>query len=179
MTLYTKRKAKLCPCGCGRLFVPTKSIQKYYSPSCETKVKTGRATGDLNNVSLSMLHDMARGVFHEYIRLRDQFKACVCCGVRIEQGQLQAGHFMKAELFSGVEFDEINVNGQSLYCNQVLHGNTDNYEKGLVIRYGVQAVEDLKMRANLSRMFKHSKDELIGIVEQYRTKVEQLKDKRK
>jgi hypothetical protein len=84
------------------------------------------------------------------------------------------GHFKKAEIYSGVIFNELNTNIQCGKCNRYLGGNELNYRLGLIAKIGLEAVEQLEQLANETRKYKYSKNELIEIKKTYQTKIKQL-----
>ena len=83
------------------------------------------------------MHKKAWKVFSKWIRNRD--KRCVTCG---STKQLQAGHFWHNVL----DFDEININAQCVYCNHFLSGNLASYSAYLIRKYGKRAFGDLEKR---------------------------------
>lgn len=118
--------------------------------------------------SLSKLKQKAQMKFNEYIRLRDAGRRCISCNT----GQVeQAGHYYPRGLYTGLSFLEINVNGQCAKCNTFLHGNLINYRKGLVIKYGAEAVASLESYAEKVRLYKWSREELISIYDKYSQKI--------
>jgi len=81
----------------------------------------------------------------------------------------------KAELFTGLIFDERNVNKQCSECNGVnMHGNVLEYHKGLINRYGQKYVDELDAIADDNRMKKFSRQELIDIANKYKLKLKKL-----
>jgi hypothetical protein len=121
------------------------------------------------NKSIAQLKNEARKVFQQWIRMRDADKKCICCDENSETWD--AGHYYKAELYTGIIFDEMNVNKQRVYCNQWLGGNEGEYRKGLIKRYGSKAVEDLDERAIATRGKEWTREELNEIKEKYKLKL--------
>ncbi|WP_432422762.1 recombination protein NinG [Terrimonas ginsenosidimutans] len=115
--------------------------------------------------TLSELTLRAQAVFNEWIRRRDEFEACISSGQRPGQ----AGHFYPAGSFSGVRFDEVNVNGQSVEDNINKSGNEQAYRIGLVARYGTEAVAALDARARETKLKKWTREELIAIIVKYKS----------
>ncbi|MFQ5769877.1 MAG: recombination protein NinG [bacterium] len=77
-------------------------------------------------------------IFSEYVRRRDQY-ICFTCG---NEGN-QAGHFIPASLCNPELYThELNVHCQCYRCNINLQGNTLEYERRLVNKYGI-ATPDL------------------------------------
>lgn len=124
------------------------------------------------NKSIAQLKQDARKVFQKWIRMRDIDDTCICCN---ESAELwDAGHYYKAEIYSGVIFDEINVNKQRKFCNKHLHGNEGNYRIGLIKKYGEKAVLDLDKRAIETKGKKWSREELSEIKNKYSNKLKNL-----
>jgi hypothetical protein len=109
----------------------------------------------------------AKKVFQKWIRLRDKDKPCISCG-SISSTVWDGGHFKKAELYSGVIFNEYNVNIQCGKCNRFLGGNELNYRTGLIAKIGEQAVLNLEHLAEMSRMKKYTNEELEEIKIKYK-----------
>ena len=109
----------------------------------------------------------AKKVFQRWIRLRDKDKPCISCG-SISSTVWDGGHFKKAELYSGVIFNEYNVNIQCGKCNRFLGGNELNYRTGLIAKIGEQAVLNLEHLAEMSRMKKYTNEDLEEIKLKYK-----------
>ncbi|UAY56237.1 recombination protein NinG [Arachidicoccus terrestris] len=108
--------------------------------------------------------DLAQIIFNKWIRNRDKDKPCISGGGITED----AGHYFPQGKYSGVRFDEMNVNGQSRYDNRFKEGNLPGYLAGLIERYGRDAVEDLEARAKATKFYKWSRDELQAIINKYK-----------
>jgi hypothetical protein len=113
-------------------------------------------------VSIPKLLKKAEKIFNAWIRKRDEGNKCISC----ENLGNQAGHYFPVG-YSGVRFDEINVNLQDAYCNCYAYGNQAMYRIGLVIKYGEGAVRDLEKRAIETKYKKWSRPELQEIIEKY------------
>ena len=111
--------------------------------------------------SIPKLTKKAQDVFNRWVRRRDADKGCISCGAEIDH----AGHYLSAGHHGHLRFNEMNVNGQCLRCNNFLHGNLINYRIGLVKRYGEQKVQYLESCAHGVK--KWSKTELQAIIETY------------
>ena len=114
--------------------------------------------------SIPKLTKKAQEVFNKWIRERDKDKGCVSCGGEVHH----AGHYLSAGHHGHLRFNEMNVQGQCLRCNNFLHGNLINYRQGLVSRYGEQKVLYLESCAHGTKRW--SRTELIAIIETYKTK---------
>jgi len=97
-------------------------------------------------------------VFNKFIRQRDAplyFFRCISCGNRKSIKQLNAGHYFSAGHNEAVRWNEQNVNGQCIRCNKYLHGNLEEYRKGMIKKYGQKVLDDLEIqRHNKSKMMK-------------------------
>lgn len=121
--------------------------------------------------SYPKLKSEAKAVFQKYCRIRDNNLPCISCGKK-ESNQWDGGHYRKAEVYSGVIFDERNVNKQcSRPCNKDLHGNEVQYRIGLIAKIGLKEVEELEELANRTRYTKWTRDQLNSIVEEYKLKI--------
>jgi hypothetical protein len=113
------------------------------------------------NKSIAKLLNEARVPFQKWIRMRDANDKCISCGKDSESWD--AGHYLKAEIYSGLIFAETNCNKQCVYCNKWLDGNEANYRLGLLKKYGEQTVLYLEMIKDRERNKKWERQELIGI----------------
>ena len=116
----------------------------------------------------------AKKSFQKWIRMRDDKQPCISCG--IEQTDLwDGGHYKKAEIYSGVIFDENNCHKQCRKCNRFLNGNELNYRQGLIQRYGIDFADQIEQKANETRNYKFSKDELIDKKLKYDILIKEIK----
>lgn len=111
--------------------------------------------------TLSQYEADAKKSFQKWVRLRDNKQPCISCG--IEQTELwDGGHYKKAEIYSGVIFNENNCHKQCRKCNRFLGGNELNYRQGLIERYGIEYADAIELKANETRNYKYTKEELIA-----------------
>lgn len=122
--------------------------------------------------SLPWLRKKAGEYFRKYIRLRDQHKGCISCGATVQH----AGHFYSAGHYPALEFNEANVHGQCLRCNNFLHGNLNEYRKNLPSRISEEGIEDLDLLAGAYKQngYKHDRYHLIEVIEIYKRKIKEL-----
>jgi hypothetical protein len=106
--------------------------------------------------------------FQKWVRMRDIKEPCISCGTN--EAKWDGGHYLKAEIYSGVIFDERNVNKQCSYCNQYLDGNTAAYRQGLIKKIGLDEVIALEELANQTRTKKWTIEELQLIKTKYKIK---------
>jgi hypothetical protein len=123
--------------------------------------------------TLGQLEAESKRVFQKFIRLRDKDLPCISCGVE-NTNLWDGGHYKKAEIYSGVIFDENNVHKQCRKCNRYLGGNELNYRQGLIGRYGNEFVENIENTANETRQKKYTREELLEIKNIYLKKIKEL-----
>ena len=113
-------------------------------------------------------------VFNEYIRSRDVNKPCISCG---EYKELQAGHFYSVRMYDALRFNEDNCHGECAKCNGFDDHHLLRYNDNLPGRIGEQRFADLKYFANLYKKEGHkwSREELNGLLKEYKEKVKNLK----
>jgi hypothetical protein len=116
----------------------------------------------------------AKKSFQKWVRMRDEKQPCISCGVNNTE-LWDGGHFKKAEIYSGVIFNEKNCHKQCRKCNRFLGGNELNYRDGLIKRYGHDYVNELEMMANETRNYKFTKEELIAKKIKYDILIKELK----
>lgn len=107
-------------------------------------------------------------VFNAWIRKRDEGKPCISCN---RQGvKLQAGHFFSVNGWSGLRFDEVNVNGECERCNCWDEHHLRFYEKNLRARIGIYEFLKLEERAAEYKRngVKWNKAELIEKIKHYK-----------
>ena len=124
--------------------------------------------------SIAALINEARKPFQKWIRYRDANKPCISCGVS-DSAIWDGGHLYKAELYSGLIFDERNVNKQCRKCNNYLGGNENNYRVGFISRYGESILNGLDIDAINKRSYKYSREELLSIKKEYQRRLNNLK----
>jgi len=116
----------------------------------------------------------ARKSFQKWIRLRDIDKPCISCNSTTAD-TFDGGHFYKAEVYSGLIFNENNCHKQCRKCNRFMNGNELNYRKGLIARYGIDYVTNLDNICDINRVKKYTKEELIDKKLQYDIKIKEYK----
>lgn len=166
---------------CKTKFVPKKFLQKYcletddcitafLSHAKEVKAKQQRAKDKKTREGLKTLSQYeadAKKEFQKWVRLRDKDLPCISCN-NPNAKSYHGGHWKKAEIYSGLIFDERNVNKQCSRCNVFLGGNEGEYRIGLVNRYGKEFVEQLEADSISLRNYKYTKEELIEIKNKYK-----------
>ena len=119
--------------------------------------------------TIGELIKLAVVVFHRWIKRRDDLNGYYCC---ISCNKIHptitghAGHFINAGNHSIVRFHELNVWLQCSGCNIHLNGNYWNYRDSLILKIGIEAVEDLEQLAK--QPFKWDRQELLDIIKKYK-----------
>ena len=85
----------------------------------------------------------AKQACHAYVRARDSGSACICCGRKLGD-KFDAGHYLESGNNPRIRYDEDNIHGQSVYCNQYQGGNSDDYRGRLIEKIGLDRVERLE-----------------------------------
>jgi hypothetical protein len=185
MRIATKIKPKKCR-ECKNDFLPTRPLQVVCSLSCSISLakkkqelkeekdwQKRKKEGKEAIKKLSEYESEARKEFQKWIRMRDIAEPCISCGCT--EAKWDAGHWWKAELYSGLIFNEDNVNKQcSRPCNKDYHGNEANYRIGLIKKIGEERVKWLEENKDRLRSYSWTKEELIEIKNTYKQKLKEL-----
>ncbi len=99
-------------------------------------------------------------LFSKYIRLRDclettgcaSFGLCITCGKKNHFKLLQAGHFISGRHNANL-FSEKGVHAQCYNCNINLKGNTLEYRRKIIEKYGEGYDEVLEREAQEIKKF--------------------------
>lgn len=172
---------KLPKCGfCKKEFKPFKPLQMTCSAQCfydlgmkkkaeldDKKNKEWKTKAKIKLKKLSDYEEDAKKIFQAWVRKRDQLLPCISCG-KYNCKDWAGGHYFDAGVYSGLIFNEWNVNKQcNSHCNMFLGGNKPNYRIGLVKKIGIEKVVWLEENKDRLRSYKYTKEELIEIKEKY------------
>lgn len=179
-------KEKKCKV-CSDKFIPTQFAQIVCGYKCaiqhlkNLKEKKEKKEWNAEKVvlraklkTLGQFEADAKKSFQKWVRMRDSHMPCVSCGVA-ETELFDGGHYFKAELFSGLIFDERNCHKQCRKCNRFLNGNELQYRVGLIARYGIEFVSNLEKDSITKREYKFTREELIAKKMQYDIKIKEFK----
>ena len=179
-------------CKCGNEFEPFSShnstikqkmcVQCLIAKGNEKRAKTANSVWKKEKSELKeklktkseWLNDFQK-VFNTYIRERDYKKPCISCDKPLT-GKFDAGHYFTVGAYPNIRFNEDNVHGQCVECNQHKHGNIAEYSIRLPYRIGQQRYDKLLMERNESN--KLSINDIKELIFIYREKVKQLQEKR-
>jgi len=115
--------------------------------------------------------NIAQKVFNTFIRIRDKGKSCISCNSINYTSS--CGHYYSSGNHKNLTFNEDNCHAQCWYnCNSNLSGNLIEYRKGLIVRIGLERLENLDNIAKVER--KYSIDELKEIIKTYKAKIKEL-----
>ena len=117
-------------------------------------------------------------ICHLYIRLRDEGKPCVSCGIPYKS-DFDAGHFYSGGKFSNLKYNENNIHGQCIQCNRMNEGMHEHYRLYIVERIGHSNLDELDRQASqyLKTSFKWDRQELTKIRNYYKLKIKKLNKK--
>ncbi len=120
------------------------------------------------------LKDLQR-VFNTYIRTRDYGKPCISCN-RMLRDNFDAGHLFTVGAYPNIRFNEDNVHGQCVHCNQHLHGAVSEYMINLPARIGQERFDKLLSDRNISN--KLTVSEIKDSISYYKMKTKEIESKR-
>jgi len=129
----------------------------------------------------SQLEAEAQAAFNRYIRERDYYLPCGCCGglpkndEPLRGGAWDAGHYRSVGSAPHMRFVEDNVHKQMKRCNKEKSGNAVEYRINLIKRIGLERVEAVE--ADQSPR-KYTLDQLREIKTLYNKKYRELKKER-
>lgn len=91
--------------------------------------------------------------FGEWIKLRDcpnGYGSCISCNKRLvypnSDGSVHAGHlYPRSVVYNSLYFHPMNVHAQCMFCNTHLEGNTMEFRKGIVRKYGEAVLDELDL----------------------------------
>lgn len=163
----------VCSVQCGIKYANAEAKKKAIKKAKEERAKTRREKENL--MTLDQWKKKLQIKFNEYIRIRDQNKGCVSCGITLIGKKYDAGHFYPTT-YQGLRFNELNVHSQCVKCNRDLHGNIHEYRKRITNRITPDQLKWLDdnrhIRLNLNKI------EIKELLENYRKKVSDAKRNR-
>lgn len=117
------------------------------------------------------LMKLADSVCSDWVRLRDSvngYVACFICGTTKRIAEMQNGHFMRRGKLA-TRFNEINCQVSCEPCNLRHENDRTQYTVKMMNRYGQLMPEKLELMSN--RFVKYSREDLKGIIKEFRTKI--------
>jgi hypothetical protein len=110
-------------------------------------------------------------VFNTYIRTRDKSKPCISCGQMLIR-KYDAGHYFAVGSYPNLRFNEDNVHGQCVACNQHKHGNVSEYAIKLPDRIGQEQYD--KLLEDRNNPLHLSTEEIKELIQKYKQKIKEL-----
>ena len=199
-----KRKCKAIHDGikCGIRFEPSQPFTQWCSDDCrlalameklakirlqqdrarnkavKTAAKKERekhARRKLEIKPLSWFHNKAKVACNSYIRERDKNDCCISCDKPLSfEEKYDAGHFKTQGAHKWIAYDEVNINGQCVSCNQHKSGNEAAQRPRLVAKWGITEVERLEQSGKNLGDKSYTRDDLIAIEKKYKKKLKEL-----
>lgn len=142
----------------------------------EAKIKS--KADKIKNKSIAILILEARQPFQKLIRIRDHRKTCISCDRMLPYnlGDYDGGHLFKAELYSGLIFNPLNVSGQCVHCNKYLGGNETGYIDGFIKRYGLPMYNNLNSIKDSVKSYRWDRTQLIEMKEHYKKELKSVEN---
>lgn len=170
-------------CKCGELFEPiyrngmpiSKLCFKCLAANGKAKVKRDwniekKQRKEKLKTHSDWLKDLQK-VFNQYIRLRDKNKPCISCGASLTS-KYDAGHYFTVGAYPNLRFNEDNVHGQCVHCNQHKHGNVAEYSISLPLRIGIERFE--KLLEERSKPANLTVEDIKEKIKEYKQKIKEL-----
>lgn len=184
---------KLCSI-CGTKFKPFRTTQRVCSMKCSIQhsnnVTKERAIAKEKNKlikrskqlksewDLKTLSDWKKElekVFNKMIRIRDVERGCVSCGCNLKNTKFDAGHFWP-KTYGVLRFNEWNVHGQCVQCNQHKGSNALEYRKRILERITPDQLQWLDDHRHVE--WKPTITEIKKMIEICKLKIKALKHER-
>jgi hypothetical protein len=166
------RGEQVCSVECSIAVINSKTyVRKYEKQIRIENAKNKKAILDSIKSHSKWLNDLQK-VFNTYIRLRDADQPCISCN-RPLKGKYDAGHFFSVGAYPNLRFNEDNVHGQCVHCNQHKHGAISEYAINLPERIGMYRFESLKIKR--TQPLKLSIPDIKEMIDYYKLKVKRLK----
>jgi len=120
-------------------------------------------------------------IFNPYIRARDlnrDYFRCIACSKQKSVVQMNAGHYFSAGKYDSLRFDERNVHGECIACNNYSEDHLIQYAVNLIEKIGIDEYNDLCRLAGESRKTFHKWDkfELIEKCIHYKKKLNEIRN---
>ena len=100
--------------------------------------------------------DVEQARINKIVRERDADKPCISCGKKMEEWELNAGHFHSRNQCPKLRYDLDNIHGQCSGCNSKMTEDPKipaNYRKNLLERIGAERVARIDLeRRNAGRI---------------------------
>ena len=161
-----KAKLKQRPCKiCKQLYTPRIQAQPncqdcafshHKQKLCDYQNKTLITRTKKPQKPLKPKIDVEQARINKIVRERDADKPCISCGKKMEEWELNAGHFHSRNQCPKLRYDLDNIHGQCARCNSKMTEDPKipaNYRKNLLERIGAERVARIDLeRKNAGRI---------------------------
>jgi hypothetical protein len=137
----------------------------------EFKKETARMKRDFYDNDIKTRKDAAKKACHEYIRLRDKGKPCICCGKPLGD-DYHAGHYIPDGNHSFTRYHEDNIHGQRVDCNFFKGGDSGDYKENLIKKIGIERHQFLMDNKNV--IVKRTAQDYAEIEQYFRDKIKSM-----
>lgn len=137
--------SKACSVPCALALVRQANARKEARAKREERVATRVAKEKLKSRA-DYLRE-AQTAVNAYVRERDHGKPCISCGLPPKQvfgGAVDCGHYRSVGSAPNCRFNLKNLAAQCVKCNRYLGSNTVEMRKGMIARFGIEAIEALE-----------------------------------
>lgn len=138
----------------------------------EVKKVNAKKKRDFYDNDIKTRKAAAKKACHDYIKLRDAGKNCICCDKPMLK-QIHAGHWLESGNNPAIRYHEDNIHSQSAYCNTFKGGDSGDYKANLIDKIGLERVTYLLDSKGVS--VKYSVDDYKFIERWYKLKIKDLK----
>lgn len=160
----------VCDWKCSAVHADNLRIKREASEAKRVRKETKQKLDAMR--SIPQLIAKAQVAFNAYIRWRDKYLPCICCGMPYGTnevgGDFDCGHYRSRGAAGHLRFNEDNAFGQRKYCNTYLSGNVQGMRAGMIKRIGLARVEIIE---NNNEAHKWTREELIAIEAHYKAKL--------
>ena len=157
----------------GLIGVAAREVKAAKKTKAENKLAITPAQHGKPNDDNRALRIAAKTACHTYIRLRDRFESCICCGLPLGDGY-HAGHYKESGINSAIRYNEYNISAQRSDCNVDFGGDRGYYEKNLRLKFGDDKVDWLNHVASSKAIRKYTANDYRVIKDYYTAKIKEL-----
>jgi hypothetical protein len=124
----------------------------------------------MRDTDKAILTKKAQKEVNQYVRLRDENKSCISCGMP-PGFRIEAGHYRSSGNNGAIRFNTLNIWSQCHKCNCHLSANLIPYRENLIKRIGLKKVEWLESQTQTR---KYTVEYLTKLIKVFRKKNKQL-----
>ena len=113
---------------------------------------------------------MVQVIFNRWIRNRDSvdgYFTCISCEKFLSINQMNAGHYIHASRTQFLRFNEENVWGECIFCNNYNPSHLLGYRRNLIEKIGIDKVLEFEYHDKHRTMKKWTQQELQEIKDKY------------